>query len=127
MVRGWDGEDILDTHPNSRGAPTAEHSAQITLMRPDPHVITAVTRSADLLRKGRELLFDLVDRAEVRDAAAAWTGLGLNSVTARKDRVDVDALLIRPDGCVAQDLPTGRSLEATTLVRALRTWFGQPV
>jgi hypothetical protein len=31
----------------------------------------AVTRSADLLRGGRGLLLDLVDRTEVRDAAAA--------------------------------------------------------
>jgi hypothetical protein len=62
----------------------------------------------------------LVDRAEVRDAAAAWTGR-VNSVTARMDRVDVDALLIRPDGCVAWALPTGQDLDATTLVRALGT------
>ena len=71
-------------------------------------VVTAVTRLADLLREGRGLLLGLVDRAEARDAAAAWTGR-VNSVTARTDRVDVDALLIRPDGCVARALPTGRS------------------
>jgi hypothetical protein len=40
--------------------------------------------------------------------------------------VIVDALLIRPDGCVAWALPTGQDLDATTLVRALDTWFGQP-
>jgi hypothetical protein len=85
----------------------------------------AVTRSADLLRGGRGLLLDLVDRTEVRDAPAAWTGR-VNTVTARTDRVDVDALLIRPDGCVAWALPTGRDLAATALVRALRTWFGHP-
>lgn len=43
----------------------------------------------------------------------------------RTDRVDVDALLIRPDGCVAWALPTEHYLDATTLVRALGTWFGQ--
>ncbi|MEU9662975.1 hypothetical protein [Streptomyces chartreusis] len=63
-----------------------------------------MTPSADLLREGRELLLDLVDRAEVRDAAAAWTGR-VNTVTARTDKVDADA---------------------TTLVRALGTWFSQP-
>ncbi|WAU82705.1 hypothetical protein O1Q96_25130 [Streptomyces sp. Qhu-G9] len=73
---------------------------KLTLERPDPDIVTAVTRSAELLREGRGLLLDLVDRAEVRDAAAAWTGR-VNTVTARTDRVDVDALLIRPDGCVA--------------------------
>jgi hypothetical protein len=40
--------------------------------------------------------------------------------------VDVDALLIRPDGCVAWALPAGQDLDATTRVRALGTWFGQP-
>ncbi|MGI5405252.1 hypothetical protein ACQEV9_00520 [Streptomyces chartreusis] len=49
-------------------------------------------------------LLDLVDRAEVCDAAAAWTGR-VNTVTARTDRVDADV---------------------TTLVRALGTWFNQP-
>ncbi|WP_326731261.1 hypothetical protein [Streptomyces phaeochromogenes] len=79
---------------------------KLTLERPDPDVVTAVTRSADLLREGRELLLDLVDRAEVRDTAATWTGR-VNTVTARTDRVDADALLIRPDGCLARALPTG--------------------
>ena len=45
---------------------------------------------------------------------------------AAADRVDVDALLIRPDGFVAWALPTGQDLDATALVRALGTWFGQP-
>ncbi|MFD8222977.1 hypothetical protein ACFV16_02225 [Streptomyces massasporeus] len=70
--------------------------------------------------------------ARSHDAAAAWTGRG-NTVTARRDRVDVDVLLIRPDGCVAWALPTGQDLDATTRVRAattrvraLGTWFGQP-
>ncbi|WP_210571616.1 hypothetical protein [Streptomyces sp. GESEQ-4] len=76
---------------------------QLTLERPGPDVVTAVTRSADLLRERRGLLLDLVDRAEARDAAAAWTGR-VNTVTARTDRVDLDA---------------------TTLVRALGTWFAQ--
>jgi hypothetical protein len=96
---------------------------KLTLERPDPDV-TAVTRSADLLRDGRGLLLDLVDRAEVRDAAAAWTGR-VNTVTARPDRVDVDAVLIRPGGCVTRALPTGQDLDATALVRALGTRFGQ--
>ncbi|WP_373466084.1 hypothetical protein [Streptomyces sp. V3I8] len=98
---------------------------ELTLERPDPDVVTAVTRSADLLRGSRGLLPDLVDRAEVRDAAAAWTGQA-DTVTARTDRVDVDALLIRPDGCAARALPTGQDLDATTPVRALGTWFGRP-
>ncbi|MFD5744987.1 hypothetical protein ACFXJM_24590 [Streptomyces massasporeus] len=39
---------------------------KLTLERPDPDVVTAMTRSADLLREGRGLLLDLVDRAPPR-------------------------------------------------------------
>ncbi len=39
---------------------------KLTLERPDPDVVTAVTRSADLLRDGCGLLLDLVDRAETQ-------------------------------------------------------------
>ncbi|MCG5435220.1 hypothetical protein PSH25_003333 [Micromonospora sp. PSH25] len=61
-----------------------------TLERPGPEAATVVIRSADLLREDRVILLGLADRAEVRDAAAAWTGR-VNTVTARRDRVDVDA------------------------------------
>ncbi|WP_442913221.1 aromatic-ring hydroxylase C-terminal domain-containing protein [Kribbella sp. CA-293567] len=43
---------------------------------------------------------------------------------ARTDRVDVDALLIRPDGRVAWALPIGRDLDVISQVVALGTWFG---
>ncbi|MEU9954843.1 hypothetical protein [Streptomyces sp. NPDC050982] len=123
MLAGMDVRyDLGDAH---RLVGTLCPDMKLTLERPDPDVVTAVTRSADLLREGRGLLLDLVDRAEVRDAVAAWTGR-VNTVTARTDRVDVDALLIRPDGCVARALPTGQDLDATTLVRAPGTWSGQP-
>ncbi|MGW2044690.1 FAD-dependent monooxygenase [Streptomyces sp. NPDC001858] len=133
VVRGWAGEDILDTYTTERHPVAARllqnTRAQIALMRPDPQTsttptgtsharrharrhgrsvrvgrrpsarrhpvpdpdgVTAVTRSADLLREGRGLLLDLVDRAEVHDAAAAWTGR-VSTVTARTERVDLDA------------------------------------
>ncbi|MEU5963365.1 hypothetical protein ABZ777_19330 [Micromonospora parva] len=65
-------------------------NTKATLERPGSDVATAVIRSADLLREGHVLLLGLADRAEVRDAAAAWTGR-VNTVTARSDRMDVDA------------------------------------
>ncbi|WP_370461492.1 hypothetical protein [Micromonospora sp. Llam0] len=49
------------------------------------------------------------------------------TVTVRTDGVDVDALLIRPDGWVAWTLPAGQDLDVTGLVRAPGTWFGHPV
>jgi hypothetical protein len=91
-------------------------------MRSDPDVVTAATRSADLLRKGRALLLSLVDHAAARPA---WTAR-VNTVTARTDPVDVGALVIRPNGCVAQDVLTEHDLEVTVLVRAPGTRLGQP-
>ncbi len=71
MLAGMDVRyDLGDDH---RLVGTLCPDMNLTLERPDPDVVTAVTRSADLLRDGRGLLPDLVDRAEVRDAAAAWT------------------------------------------------------
>lgn len=58
--------------------------------------------------RGRGPLLNLVDRAETRLAAAACSGR-VDTATARTGRVDVDALLIRPDGCVARALPTGQT------------------
>ncbi|WP_437022898.1 hypothetical protein [Streptomyces sp. enrichment culture] len=95
--------------------------ARIALMRP----VTAATRSADLLREGRGLPAR-ARRPRGRPRCRGRVDRTGRHVTARTDRVDVDALLIRPDGCVARALPTGQDLDATTLVRALGTWFGQP-
>lgn len=122
-VVGMDARyDLGDDH---RFDGTLRPDMKLTLGRPDPDVVTAVNRSADLLREGCGLLLDLVDRAEARDAAAAWSGR-VNTVTARTGRVDIDALLIRPGGCVAWALPAGQGLDAITRARALGTWFGQP-
>jgi len=50
-------------------------------MLSDPDVVTAATRSADLLRKVRALLLSLVDHA-----AAPVSTTRVNTVTARTDR-----------------------------------------
>ncbi|MGW3940054.1 aromatic-ring hydroxylase C-terminal domain-containing protein [Streptomyces phaeochromogenes] len=98
---------------------------KLTLERPDPDVVTAVTRSADLLREGRGLLLDLVDRAEARDAAASWTGR-VNTVTPARTgwtptRCSSGPTAVSPGPC-----PPGQDLDATTPVRAPGTWSGQP-
>ncbi|WP_157881392.1 hypothetical protein [Streptomyces phaeochromogenes] len=99
---------------------------KLTPERPDPDVVTAVTRSADLLREGRGLLLDLVDRAEARDAAASWTGR-VNTVPppARTGwtptRCSSGPTAVSPGPC-----PPGQDLDATTPVRAPGTWSGQP-
>jgi hypothetical protein len=73
------------------------------LERSDPDVVTAVTRSTDLLGEGRGA--PPAPRAPPHATTAVCSGR-FNTATARTDRVDVDALLIRPDGCVARALPT---------------------
>jgi 2-polyprenyl-6-methoxyphenol hydroxylase-like FAD-dependent oxidoreductase len=81
-------------------------------------------RVAEILRSGRPVLLDLAGRADLADAARAWT-----------DRVDVvsdsvvgeapaEAVLVRPDGYVAW--AAGPEGTADELRAALRTWFGQP-
>jgi hypothetical protein len=88
------------------------HSGPDRLMRSDTDVITAATRSADLLRKGRALLLSLVDHA------AAWTAR-VNTLTARIAPGDVDALLIRPNGCVgacAGNLARTTGLSTTLMI-----------
>ncbi|MQS10849.1 FAD-dependent oxidoreductase [Streptomyces kaniharaensis] len=94
---------------------------------PDLPLVTATgpTRLAEAARGARPLLLDLDGRgAELTDLAAGW-----------KDRVDVvpascpeppaGALLLRPDGYVAWAAEPGED-DPEGLVRALRTWFGEP-
>ncbi|MET7372624.1 hypothetical protein [Micromonospora arida] len=58
-------------------------------------------------------------------AGAAWTGR-VNTVAARTDRWTSTRCSSGPDGCVAWASPNGRDLDATTMARALGTWFGHP-
>ncbi|MFJ4834445.1 hypothetical protein ACIP79_31730 [Streptomyces sp. NPDC088747] len=72
MLAGMDVRYDLDLGYDHRLVGTLCPDMKLTLERPDPDVVTAVTRSADLLREGRRFLLDLVDRAGVRDSAVAW-------------------------------------------------------
>lgn len=82
------------------------------------------TRLADLLEAGEGVLLDLADRADVRAEAAGWPRV--RPYTGRGERDDLDALLLRPDGCVAWALQAGAALDPASLRHALRTWFGKP-
>jgi hypothetical protein len=98
---------------------------KLTLERPDPDVVTAVNRSAGLLREGRELLLDLVGRAAVRDAAAALTGRGRlrhrpHGPGGRRRLADPARRLCH------LGLAYRKGTRRHHAVRALGTWFGQP-
>jgi 2-polyprenyl-6-methoxyphenol hydroxylase-like FAD-dependent oxidoreductase len=99
---------------------------KLSLEEPRAASENGVARLAELLLGGRGLLVDLADSAPVRHAAQAWSHR-VDVVSARTDRDDVAALLIRPDGCVAWAAPAGAEFNASALTASLRTWFGAPV
>ncbi|MDT0386073.1 hypothetical protein [Streptomyces dubilierae] len=115
--------DLGDDH---RLVDTLCPDMKVTLERPDPDIATAVTGAADLSRVGRGLLLHLVERAKARDAAAEGTGRG-NTITAPHGQGG-HRRMAHPARrlCSAWALLTGQDLDATTLVRVLGAWLGQP-
>ncbi|MFH9677346.1 FAD-dependent monooxygenase [Streptomyces sp. NPDC017405] len=85
---------------------------------------------ADAMHAARGLLIDLRGCDEIGEAAAGWAGR-VDAVTAPGERTDdlgdVEALLLRPDGCVAWVLRTGSRFDAGRLTAALEQWFGAPL
>lgn len=83
---------------------------------------------ADLMSDGRGLLLDLHGRSHVLAAMKPWSDrVGTAVAGADTEHLaDIEALLIRPDGCVAWVLPRGADFSPAALARVLRTWFGQP-
>lgn len=79
---------------------------------------------ADLLHSGRAVHIDLTGRADLQAAAGGWSDR-VDVIAARSDeRLDFDAVLIRPDGYAAWLNPTGTSASADALRDSLTTWFG---
>jgi hypothetical protein len=80
-----------------------------------------------VLRKGRPVLLDLADRADLRELAGQWGGR-LDVASARIDERPADALLILPDARIAWaatvDEPGESALPA--LREAATAWFGAP-
>ncbi|MEV7225889.1 hypothetical protein AB0M79_02540 [Polymorphospora sp. NPDC051019] len=99
---------------------------KLTLERPDPDVVTEVTRSADLLREGRGLLFDLVDPRGGPRRRGRVDRTGQTPSPPVRTGWTSTALLIRPDGCVAWALSAGQDLDVTKPVGALGIRFGHP-
>ncbi|MEU8891119.1 FAD-dependent oxidoreductase [Streptomyces sp. NPDC048442] len=84
----------------------------------------ALASLADVTADGRGVLLDLGGCDDVVRTGARWSSR-VRTVSAKADRDDVDALLMRPDGCVAWALPRGAHFDPGTLTVALATWFGQ--
>ncbi|MFC5731398.1 MULTISPECIES: FAD-dependent monooxygenase [Nocardioides] len=84
-------------------------------------------RFAGLLRGGHPVLLDLADRGHLRELADAWAGR-VAVLGAAIDERPADALLIRPDACIAWAATVDEPDEAASsgLREALTTWFGAP-
>ncbi|MGW1767029.1 FAD-dependent monooxygenase [Streptomyces sp. NPDC002073] len=93
---------------------------------PDQELILGEEKTStyEQLQRGRPLLLDLHDNAELRAAAAGWADR-VDIVTARPGGADAPtaSLLVRPDGYVAWAAADGTP---EGLTDALATWFGEP-
>jgi 2-polyprenyl-6-methoxyphenol hydroxylase-like FAD-dependent oxidoreductase len=73
---------------------------------------------ASASRRGRALLLDLADRADVREAVRPWADR-VDTVTGAMESREADAILVRPDGHVAW---AGEDVGG--LREGLERWFG---
>ncbi|GGM52763.1 FAD-dependent oxidoreductase [Longimycelium tulufanense] len=80
---------------------------------------------ANLPPDPRGLLLDFANRTELRTVVDRWSRR-VRILTCKSEQKEADALLLRPDGCVAWVLLAGAALEQDDLMLALRTWFGRP-
>lgn len=91
------------------------------------HTDDGTTGVAELMRAARPVFLDLADRPELSEIAREWAHR-IEIRSGKTDNRPADALLIRPDACVAWaaslDEPTDTA--ARTLREALTTWFGAP-
>lgn len=118
LMAGTDlGSPMSDTHPL---VGTFATDRALHVDHEDP-------RFAGVLRRGRPVLLDLTDHAELRELAGQWRGR-VDVVSATIDEPPADALLILPDARIAWaatvDEPGKTALPA--LREALTTWFGAP-
>jgi len=91
------------------------------------HTSRGTTSVAELMHPARPVLLDLADRKDLRQAAQDWRHR-IDIHTAKADHPPADALLIRPDACIAWAAAPGEPVGTTNsaLREALRTWFGTP-
>jgi 2-polyprenyl-6-methoxyphenol hydroxylase-like FAD-dependent oxidoreductase len=82
---------------------------------------------AELMHAGRPILLDLADRADLRESARDWRQR-VDIRTAGPDHRPADALLIRPDACIAWAAAVGEpaGIAVPALREALSRWFGPP-
>jgi 2-polyprenyl-6-methoxyphenol hydroxylase-like FAD-dependent oxidoreductase len=91
------------------------------------HVGPDTTHVAELMTSGKGVLFDLGERSALRDVVSKWADRVL-AVSARcyERPVELDAMLVRPDGYIAWACrPGDETVQADEALRAaLYRWFG---
>ncbi len=87
--------------------------------------LTNGTRLGELLRNGRGLLLDFQGSASLQALADRWSDRITYLASDVKDRVDLTALLVRPDGFVAWAADGTPNPEE--VIQAASRWFGAPV
>jgi 2-polyprenyl-6-methoxyphenol hydroxylase-like FAD-dependent oxidoreductase len=118
------GTDIRYPMPGpSRHALAGTFVPDLTL-----HMDQGTTSVAKLMHAARPVLLDLADRSELREAARGWQQR-VDIHTAETDHRSADALLIRPDACIAWAATVGEPTDtaAPALREALSCWFGAPL
>lgn len=132
-------ELLADEQPQRRvGAMIAGTDIRYPMPGPSQHALTgtfapdlslrtghATTSVAELMHTARPILLDLADRPDLREAARDWQHR-IDIRTAEADQRPADALLIRPDACIAWAAATGEpsGTAAPALHEALCRWFG---
>jgi 2-polyprenyl-6-methoxyphenol hydroxylase-like FAD-dependent oxidoreductase len=92
------------------------------------HTSQGTTSVAALMHTARPVFLDLADRPDLREIAHGWRHR-VDIHAARTDQPPADALLIRPDACIAWAATTGEPADAAepALREALSGWFGAPL
>jgi hypothetical protein len=117
------GADIRYPVPGSgQHALAGTFAPDLTLRTSD-----GTTTVAELMRPARPVLLDLADRRDLRKTAQDWQPR-VDIRAARTDHRPADALLIRPDACIAWAAPIGEPDDTAEpgLREALSRWFGKP-
>jgi 2-polyprenyl-6-methoxyphenol hydroxylase-like FAD-dependent oxidoreductase len=82
------------------------------------------TRLGVLLRDGKGVLLDFHPRSPLRSLASRWEDRLRYNASDAKDRLELKAVLVRPDGFVAWACDGDPDLDEAS--RAASRWFGQP-
>ena len=91
------------------------------------HVKDSTVHVAELMRSGKGVLVDLTGTSMLGNVIAPWTDrVEVISAVCYERPINLDAMLVRPDGYVAWVLRSGDGEEESrrTLRSALERWFG---